>query len=51
MKLTNEMKTKVENLLSKTGLDIELIEKESNWEGVYCYQLLEKNIQELSNLF
>ena len=39
MKLTNEMKTKVENLLSKTGLDIELIEKESNWEGVYYYQL------------
>ena len=39
MKLTNEIKSKVENLLNKTGLDIELIENESNWEGVYYYQL------------
>ena len=39
MRLTNDIKLKLDALFSKTGIDIELIEKESNWDGVYYYKL------------
>lgn len=39
MKLSNDIKLKLDVLLNKTGLVIDLVEKETQLEGQYIYQL------------